>query len=254
MQLTNNTILITGGATGIGLSLAAAFLREGNTVIVCGRRESALRQAKETYPELHTRVADLTSTDDRRSLAEWLAEAHPNLNILVNNAGIQRQFMVKQTGVADAFIQENEIEINLTAPIHLTLLLISRLLKQPEAAVINVSSGLGYVPLAIMPVYCATKAALQSFSISLRQQLAGTPVQVFDVVPPIVDTELDQGARKARGQTDMGIEPDEVAKATLKGLKANAYAINVGRVKALRIGSRLAPALFLKIMNKRVQK
>lgn len=251
MKLSNNTILITGGATGIGLSLAEALLREGNTVIICGRRQDALEKAKSMLPQLHTHVVDLSKADERQQLADWLAEVHPMLNVLINNAGIQRQFTVKEPGMAAAFMQENEIEINLTAPIHLTLLLMPRLLQQPEGAVINVSSGLGYVPFAVMPVYCATKAALQSFTVSLRQQLAGTAVLVFDVVPPIVDTDLDKGARKARGQTDMGIEPTEVATATLAGLKTNRFTITVGRVKALRIGSRLAPGFFLKLMNKR---
>jgi len=254
MQLTNNTILITGGATGIGLALTEAFLREGNTVIICGRRESALQEARALFPQVHTRVTDLAKATDRQQLANWLADAYPTLNILVNNAGIQREFMVKKPDVANQFMDENEIEINLTAPIHLTFLLMPLLLKQPESAVVNVSSGLGYVPLAIMPVYCATKSALLSFSLSLRQQLADTSVHVFDVVPPIVDTALDQGARKARGQTDMGISPTEVARATLKGLKNNTFTIAVGRVKALRIGSRVAPGFFLKMMNKRVSK
>ena len=112
MQLTTNTILITGGATGIGLALAEAFMREGNTVIICGRREEALQQAKTALPQLHIRVADLSHADDRKSLANWLAEVHPNLNILVNNAGIQREFRVNDPNVADAFLTENEIEID----------------------------------------------------------------------------------------------------------------------------------------------
>lgn len=250
MQLTNNTILITGGATGIGLALAAAFLQKGNTVIVCGRRETALHEAQRQFPALITIVADVATPTGRTQLANWVKATYPALNVLVNNAGIQREFSVDNLDVAAQFDHENEIETNLTAPIHLTFLLMPHLLRQPQAAVINVSSGLGYVPKAIMPVYCATKAALISFSTSLRLQLKGTTVQVFDVAPPIVETDLDQGARARRDQLVNGILPKQVADETLVGLARNQFNIAIDKVKLLKLGSRIAPGGFLKIMNK----
>ena len=160
MQISGNTILITGGATGIGLALADAFVNSGNEVIICGRRESALQEAKRKFPRLHTRVADLSTPNGRQQLTAWAPATHPTLNMIVNNAGIQREFRVDQPDVAETFAHENEIDTNLTAPIHLTFLLLPHLLNQPNAAIINMTSGLGYVPKAIMPVYCATKAAL----------------------------------------------------------------------------------------------
>jgi uncharacterized oxidoreductase len=251
MQLSNNTIFITGGATGIGLALAEVFLKAGNEVVICGRRENVLSDAKARFPNLHTRMADLRNAEERKQLAAWLTSTFPRLNVLVNNAGIQRQFFMTQPNVAETFAQENEIETNLTAPVHLTMLLMPHLQQQPQAAVVNVSSGLGFIPVAVMPVYCATKAALHSFSISLRFQLQSTNVKVFEVIPPLVATELDQGARKSRGQTtDGAMQPEEVATATLEGMKNNTNEIAVGRAGILRVASRMAPARFLKIMNR----
>ncbi len=147
MHIENNTILITGGATGIGFALAERFLAANNNVIVCGRREEALQAAKQKLPGLQIRVADLNDAGERQNLIAWTVENFPNLNILVNNAGIQREFRVKDPTLAADFLNENEIETNLTAPIHLTFLLLPHLLKQKEAAVVNVSSGLGFIPI-----------------------------------------------------------------------------------------------------------
>jgi uncharacterized oxidoreductase len=250
MHITGNTVLITGGATGIGFALAERFLTD-NTVIVCGRREDKLLAAQAKHPQLRVRVADLARADERISLAAWLMAAFPDLNILVNNAGIQREFHVGTGNLADRFEQENEIDVNLTAPIHLTFLLLPQLLKQETAAVVNISSGLGLVPVAVMPVYCATKAAMHSFSTSLRYQLQHTNVGVFDVAPPLVETDLDKGARARRGQTQRGISPERVAAETLRGMARDTYAINIGMVRALRIASRVVPNRMLNVINQK---
>ncbi len=254
MQTSNNTILITGGATGIGLALAEQFLQNNNEVIVCGRREYLLQDAKSKFPKLHIKQADLSTSTNRKDFANWLTDNFPKLNILVNNAGIQREFSFLDTNVADKFDNENEIETNLTAPIHLTMLLLPTLLKTENSAVVNISSGLGFVPISIMPIYCATKSAMQSFSISLRHQLKETNVKVFDIAPPIVDTDLDKGMRAKRGQTDNGISTKTVADETLNALKNNKFEIGVGKVKILKVASKIAPKLFLKIMNKTANK
>jgi len=144
-------------------------------------------------------------------------------------------------GTRDLFDGEDEIEINLTAPIHLSAYFIPLLLKRKEAAIVNISSGLGFVPIASMPVYCATKAAIHSFSLSLRHQLKDTSIEVFEIIPPIVDTELDKGARGERGQQDRGIPPSEVARATLKALENDEYELAVGMAENLRMGSRNNP-------------
>ncbi len=252
MNLTGNTIFITGGATGIGRALAAALLAQGNTVVVCGRRAELLAEAQAALPGLHTRVADLRTEAARVALAQWITREFPKLNIVINNAGIQRELAVAAPDAATRFAYENEIETNLTAPIHLTLLLLPHLLQQQTAAVMNISSGLGYVPLAIMPVYCATKAALQSFTRSLRYQLKKTTVRVFDLAPPIVDTDLDQGARAARGQKSRGISAEKVAEAALSAFRHNRYDVAVMPAAILRVVARLMPNRIFAIFNRRI--
>jgi uncharacterized oxidoreductase len=248
MRIENNTILITGGATGIGFALAERFLAENNSVIVCGRREQALQAAKQKLPGLQIRVADLNNSGERKNLISWAIENFPNLNILINNAGIQREFRVKNPSLADDFLDENEIETNLTAPIHLTFLLLPHLLKQKEAAVVNVSSGLGFIPIAILPVYCATKAALQSFSTSLRYQLRETSVKVFDVAPPLVETELH--AKATRERQLKAVSPERVAEKTLQGIRKDNYGIAIGLARISRMGSRILPNRMFKVINK----
>ena len=139
--------------------------------------------------------------------------------------------------------------INFSAPVHLSALFIPHLLKQEEAAIVNVSSGLGFVPLTIMPVYCATKAALHSFSLSLRRQLRQTNVRVFEIIPPTVDTELDRGARGQRRQAYRGIPPTEVAEAALAGLAKNEFEIAVGQAQGLRSGTRKEAEQIFQRMN-----
>jgi uncharacterized oxidoreductase len=249
MKIDGNTVLITGGATGIGFSLAQELVQAGNEVIICGRRENKLAEAKGRLPQIHTRVCDVSKDKDRCELIPWARSNFPNLNILVNNAGIQR--MIDLTKGIDALAGEDEIEINLKAGVHLSALFIPLFLEKKEAALINVSSGLGFIPLAIMPVYCATKAALHSFSISLRHQLRDTPIRVFEIIPPMVDTELDRGGRDRRGQEYRGIPPGEVARAVISALEKNDFEVAVGMAENLRAGSRANPEQTFQNMNKR---
>jgi uncharacterized oxidoreductase len=235
MKLAGNTVLITGGATGIGFVLAEAFLKEGSIVLVCGRREDRLAEAKKRHPALHTRVSDITREEDRRTLGDW-AISH-NVNILINNAGMQREVDFTR-GLPALSEGDNEIRCNLEGPLYLTALLLPHLQSRQNAAIVNVSSGLGFIPIARMPVYCATKAALHSFTVSLRHQLAGKGINVFEVIPPTVDTELDRGARAKRGQTDRGIPAQDVADAVMKGMAEDLLEIAVGMAANLVAGSR----------------
>ncbi|WCK52639.1 SDR family NAD(P)-dependent oxidoreductase [Aneurinibacillus sp. Ricciae_BoGa-3] len=189
MEFKGNTVLITGGASGIGLALAKRFLQAGNRVIVCGRREEKLAEAKEKFPELHTRVCDVSNESDRRSLFDWVTGEFPDLNVLVNNAGIQQRVNLLND-THDWNHHRQEITINVDAPIHLSLLFIPHLLKQKRAAIINVSSGLSITPGVWVPIYSATKAALHSFTMSLRIQLEDTNIQVVEILPPAVNTDL----------------------------------------------------------------
>ena len=188
MKIDANTVLVTGGASGIGLALADRFLRAVSQVIVCGRREERLRHVAESYPGIVTRVCDLAGESERIALVDWITIDFPSFNVLVNNAGIQRYPTLAS---AEAWAQTRaEIAINFDAPVHLSRLVLPHLLQQSRAAIVNVTSGLAFAPLAKAPIYSATKAALHSFTISLRHQLTGTAVEVVEIVPPAVDTDL----------------------------------------------------------------
>ena len=185
MKLSNNKILITGGATGIGLGLAERFIQEGNTVIICGRREAALKNAAARLPSLITRVCDLADEKSRVALYKWVSDTHPDLNVLINNAGIQNWVKASDNDFYEK--TRGEIEINVTAPLHLTNLFLE--LKSLNT-IMNVTSGLAFVPLAKVPVYCATKAFLRSFTLSLRYSLKGSGVEVVEIIPPALNTDL----------------------------------------------------------------
>ena len=185
MKLSNNKILITGGASGIGLGLTERFLKENNTVIICGRRESALQEVVEKYPSVITKICDLSSETDRIELYNWVSENHSDLNVLVNNAGIQNWMNISDS---DFFEKANiEITTNVIAPVHLTNLFTN--LKSLNT-IINVTSGLAFVQLSKVPVYCATKAFFRSFTLSLRHQLKAKNIEVIEMIPPALNTDL----------------------------------------------------------------
>ena len=240
MKTSGNTILITGGATGIGFALAETLLNAGNEVIICGRREDKLKEANKKLPQIQMRVCDVSDEKERKSLFVWAKNNFADLNVLINNAGIQRMVNLKQ-GTEDLLKGENEIETNLVAPIHLTSYFIPLFLKRKEATIINVSSGLGFIPIAAMPVYCATKAAIHSFTISLRYQLRDTAVKIFEIIPPAVDTELGKSTTTDEAEEYRGIPPSLVAEATIKALAKNEYEIVVGEAKDLLKGARTNP-------------
>jgi len=185
MKLTKNKILITGGASGIGFGLAKRFIEEGNTVIICGRREAALKEAAEKLPLVITKVCDLAIETGRIDLYNWVAENHSDLNVLINNAGIQNWMNIAD----EDFYQKTQEEIatNILAPIHLTTLF-TRL--NALNTIINVTSGLAFVPLASVPVYCGTKAFMRSFTLSLRHSLKSKNVEVIEMIPPALNTDL----------------------------------------------------------------
>jgi uncharacterized oxidoreductase len=221
MELGPHTVLVTGGASGIGLALAVRFLRDGSRVIVCGRREEKLREAAAAHPSLETHVCDLSNEAERRSLAADLPRRYPQLDVLVNNAGIQRRVRLSDDEPWSA--THEELAINLEAPVHLSRLFIPYLLTKPRPAIINVTSGLSFAPLATVPVYCATKAALHSFTLSLRHQLAETPIEVIELVPPAVDTDLG-----GPGLHTFGVKVDEFADAVMPRLEKGEQEIAYG--------------------------
>lgn len=237
MDISGNTILITGGATGIGYAIAESFLEAGNEVIICGRREERLLEAQKKHPKFHIKVCNVAEEADQRTLIEWISAKFSNLNILINNAGVQRDIDFTK-GISEFLTGENEIKINLEAPIVLTGLFIPYLTGKKDAAIINVSSGLGFIPAARMPVYSASKAGIHAFSMALRQQLLKVGIKVFEVVPPAVDTELNPEGRAKRGNYKVDLKPAEFASAVMKGFKTNTFEIGYGMTEGLIKASR----------------
>jgi uncharacterized oxidoreductase len=237
MDISGNTILITGGATGIGYAIAESFLEAGNEVIICGRREEKLLEAQKKHPKFHIKVCNVAEEADQRTLIEWISAKFSNLNILINNAGVQRDIDFTK-GISEFLSGENEIKINLEAPIILTGLFIPYLTGKNNAAIINVSSGLGFIPAARMPVYSASKAGVHAFSMALRQQLLKVGIKVFEVVPPAVDTELNPEGRAKRGKYKVDLKPAEFVSAVMKGFNNNTFEIGYGTTEGLIKASR----------------
>lgn len=221
MNLASSTILVTGGATGIGLAFAERFVHAGSRVIVCGRREQALREARAKVPKLETLVCDVGAERERVALASQVLERFPDLNVLVNNAGIQRRARISQD-TAPWAEREKEIAINFEAPVHLVSLFLPHLKKQKDAAIVNVTSGLAFIPGLFAPVYCATKAAMHSFTVSLRHEVS-PGVEVIEIIPPAVNTDLG-GA----GLHTQGVPLGEFADAMFAGLARGETEIGYG--------------------------
>jgi uncharacterized oxidoreductase len=201
MNLTGNTILITGGGSGIGCGLAEALHKLGNQVVIAGRRKRALEETTAANPGMKSLTLDIENPAAIKTFAAQIAAEFPALNVLINNAGIMRVEKLlasndlAQNDLADA---EAIIATNLLGPIRLTAALLPHLRKQPHSTIINVSSGLAFLPLALTPTYCATKAAIHSYTLSLRYQLKATTVEVLEIIPPYVQTDLMSGASDPR--------------------------------------------------------
>lgn len=237
MELSDNTVLITGGASGIGYAMAQAFLAAGSTVVICSRTESRLAAARERQPQLLTRVCDVSDERDRNRLVDWITAEFPDLNVLVNNAGVQRDVDFTR-GIEDFLTAENEVRVNLEAPIVLTGLFVPLLRGNRGAAIINVSSGLGFVPAIKMPVYSASKAGLHAFSMAVRGQLSKIGIKVFEVVPPAVDTELNPAGRAKRGNFRAGLSAKEFVAAVMTGLQGDVFEIGYGMSEGFIRASR----------------
>lgn len=244
MHIDSNTVLITGGGSGIGLGLAEAFLSAGSKVIVCGRDEGKLRAARAKNPGLATYACDVGKAAEREELVRWATREHAQLNVVINNAGIQRRVQLAQ---AEPWANcEAEIAINFHAPVHLCRLFIPHLLTRERPVLVNVTSGLAFVPVAFVPVYAATKAAMHSFTVSLRQQLASTPIQVIEIVPPAVNTDLG-----GVGLHASGVPRDEYCDAVIQSLKSGALEFGYGFSERARLASRAEIDEILKHGNRR---
>ena len=230
MRFTGHTILITGGSAGIGLAFAAKFLELGNEVVVTGRRASALDAAKASYPQLHTITGDVRDPGSVTRLAAQVKERFPKLDVLMNNAGIlvQRNLRVPAASLEDLCA---EVDTNVNGTLRTISALID-LLTANRGIIINVSSALAFVPLPSAPIYCATKAAIHSFTTSLRFQLEGSGVRVVELMPPAVKTDLSSGIPE--GQMKL-ITTGELVAATIPALEAGRTEIRPGQSNQLHL-------------------
>jgi uncharacterized oxidoreductase len=233
MQMTGNTVLVTGGGSGIGRGLAESLHRLGNQVIIAGRRSEPLQAVAEANPGMQVVSLDQGDTADIRRVATMLTDRYRDLNVLVNNAGIQR---VEDLTTGNVGLAEQTVAVNLLGPVRLTSALLPSLLRRPHAAIINVTSGLAFMPSALVPTYCATKAALHSYTQSLRFQLRDTSVQVIEIIPPQVQTAL----HGERGFDPRAMPLDEYVTETMTLLQTQPQAdeIIVERVKSFRFAER----------------
>lgn len=232
MKLNGNTILITGGASGIGFAFAERFLKLGNKVIVCGRNREKLQKAKDQYPELIVRDCDVTKESERIEMFDWIMSEHPDVNVLVNNAGIQQRYNILTSNAKEEWsYYKKEIDSNIEAPFHFVMLFAPYFASKDYAAILNVSSGLAFTPMAIAPIYSATKAAVHSFTMSIRHQLENTAIEVIEIAPPAVNTDLG-GA----GLHSFATPVDEFTNAIFKGLEEGKTEIGYARAeKAMRM-------------------
>jgi uncharacterized oxidoreductase len=232
MKTTDNTILITGGGSGIGRGLAEAFHRLGNQVIISGRGQKALDETTAANPGTKSLKLDVSDPKSIQSFAAQVTKDYPSLNVLINNAGIMGHENLLDTS-NDLSTAEKTITTNLLGPIRLTAALLPSLRKQPRATIMTVSSGLAFVPFAVTPTYCATKAAIHSYTQSLRYQLKATNVEVIELIPPYVQTTL-MGDQQANDPNAMPLEEFITEVMGILQSQPNAKEICVKRVYPLR--------------------
>lgn len=244
MKLTGRSVLITGGSEGIGFELAR-MLANDNQVVICGRSEEKLARAAESLPNIHTEVCDVTDVEQRQAMLQRVLSLLPQLDILVNNAGAKTPTDLR-TGEDAALAMHQDMALNFTAPASLTLELLPHLRERPDAAIVNMTTGLIYLAKAEQAFYCAAKSALHSFSQSLRWSLRGSTVAVHEVMLTLVDTSFHRGALP---NNIPAISAHEAAELTLAGLRRGRSEIRVGKAGLARWLALLAPARGLAVVN-----
>ena len=237
MELENNKILITGATSGIGKALAKEFLKYKNNIIIAvGRDEKKFQTLQSTSEKIIPFTCDLGDPLQLEELVLFIEKEHSDTNILINNAGIQYNYHFKEEQhISDKI--KHELDVNLYAPLSLIGLLLPILSLNNQPAIVNVSSGLALAPKKQAPVYCGSKAAIHIFTKSLRYQLEDSNVHVFEVLPPLVDTNMTKGRGSGK------ISPEELSREFIRKFKSNKYEIAIGKVKWLKLLSRLSPTL-----------
>jgi len=246
LKLKDNTILITGGGSGIGLELTKTLLKMGNTIIICGRSEKKLQLAKKHLPQVHIIQCDISDQKQREALFHQVTNEHPGLNILINNAVIVSYLKIQDKNYSAALVDQ-ELQTNFIGPVGLIKLFLDNLVRQKNSAIINITTGLVFAPHADMPGYCASKAALHSYTQCLRLQLKDVPIKIIEVMMGPVDTQFHDGGHVP----DIAITTDKAVAMMLKGVRKSKNEIKNGMgIKLLSLLSRIAPNFSLKLINK----
>ena len=243
MVIQNKTILVAGGSSGIGLQTAKVLVSKQNKVIICGRSNKKLEEAKALIPELITYECDISELKNCKKLATWIASKHPKCSVLINNAAIvhKTDFFEDDEMLAKADL---EIRTNLMAPVHLCKHFLPILARHPHGKIINITTGLVYSPKASYPIYNAAKAALRSFTHVLRMQTKHLPIAIIEVLFPVVDTPWHRG-----NVPTTAISSEKAVEEMIRKLEKGQTEIKIGKVKLLYYVSRLAPILASKIIN-----
>jgi uncharacterized oxidoreductase len=253
MDIKNSTILITGGTSGIGLEMAKQLLTHGATdIIITSRDANKLSQIKLEIPQVHAFQSDVSKPDDIRNLYALVTKQFPELNIIINNAGIMRNLDVRDHSLSLENIV-SETDINLSGTIRMVHQFLPHLLTRPAAAIVNVSSGLAFIPFPVSPIYSAAKAGVHAYTQVLRLQLKETNVEVIELAPPATDTPLGDpfvGLVDSR-QT---MKTDKLVRLAIKGMMKGTSEIKPGLAKVLKAMSRIAPEITLKMLDASIQK
>ena len=248
MKLSGKTVLITGGTSGIGREMAKQLLASGNTVIITGRSAQHMAETKAALPEVHAIQSDASDSEAIGALRDRLAVEFPALDVIVNNAGIMRNLkLTKDRSLTDV---AQEIDINLRGPVQMVQAFLPGLLMQDSAMIVNVSSGLAFIPLPISPVYSATKAAIHAYTKSLRIQLRDTNVRVVELAPPGTETPLFRGEFEKEMKGQKAMPADVLVRKAIAGIESDKTEIRPGLSNVLYTMSRLAPSFMLRQLAK----
>ena len=241
MKLKGRTVLITGGTSGIGFELARQLIARGNTVIITGRDPAKLQQARAELPSVHALLSDASRPEDIQALERRMTTEFPRCDTLILNAGIMRNLRLNQSrSLTDV---TRELEVNLSGPVQMAQAFLPHLRSRPNALIVNVTSGLAFVPFPLSPIYSAAKAGLHAFTRCLRAQLKGSDVRVVELAPPGVETKLFRGEFEAEMKGEKGMPVEVLAAKAIAGIEAGKTEIRPGISNVLYLLSRLAPAL-----------
>lgn len=252
MELNNSTVLITGGTSGIGLEFVKQLTQQHANIIITGRDASKLEQAKKQFPKIHTFQSDVSNPKDIENLYQQITTQFPDMNIIINNAGIMRNMDLQNSKMSLEFLT-SEIDTNLSGTIRMVHQFLPHMKTKKTAAIVNVSSGLAFVPFSISPVYSATKAGVHAYTQALRLQLKNTSVKVFELAPPSTETPL-LDAFKGLVESNQNMKVDKMVSIAIKGFLKDKLEIRPGLSNVLKIMSRLAPSFMMNTLHKSVEK